>query len=228
MQKVIIFLYLILLSFFSYSQDNKPITVKKGTSLLDYFPPSERYLYPDFTAGNVIYKTNTYTGIRLNYNYLTGEIEFLKNRDTLTIIDKKNLELITVAGDSLYYDNGYILLIKNRHPKIGVKETIKFKDYMKKDGMGSASSAGSISSYSSIPSGGQLQKLEADQDLIFRRTKVFYILSADGDFVLFIKKNVLKLFPKNKDQIKSFLKSNKIKFDSEEDLLKLADFLETL
>jgi hypothetical protein len=176
----------------------------------------------------VLYKTNVYTGIKLNYHYLNGEIEFLMNTDTLTIIDKKDLKSIIIAEDTFFYDNGYILQIKSGHPKIGLKESIEFKDYIKKDGIGSSSSAGANTSYSSITSGGGLHKLTADVDLIYRRTKVFYILSPEGDFDLYIKKNVFKMFPKNKEKIKSFLKSNNIKFDSEEDLLKLAEFLETL
>ena len=228
MRKVIIFSYLILWSIFLYGQDDKPIIVKKGTTLLDYVSPSERYLYTEFTTGKVLFKTIVYRGITLNYDYLNGEIEFLQNSDTLTIIDKKDLKSIIIAEDTFFYDNGYILQIKSGHPKIGLKESIEFKDYIKKDGIGSSSSAGANTSYSSITSGGGLHKLTADVDLIYRRTKVFYILSPEGDFDLYIKKNVFKMFPKNKEKIKSFLKSNNIKFDSEEDLLKLAKFLEAL
>ena len=228
MRKVIIFSYLILCGFFLYGQYDNPIIVIKGTTLLDYFSPSERYQYPEFTTGKVLYKTNVYTGIKLNYHYLNGEIEFLMNTDTLTIIDKKDLKSIIIAEDTFFYDNGYILQIKSGHPKIGLKESIEFKDYIKKDGIGSSSSAGANTSYISITSGGGFHKLTADVDLIYRRTKVFYILSPEGDFDLYIKKNVFKMFPKNKEKIKSFLKSNNIKFDSEEDLLKLAEFLEAL
>jgi hypothetical protein len=226
MRNVIIFSCLILWNFFLYGQDYKPIIVKKGTTLLDYFSPSERYLYPEFTTGKVLFKTNAYWGIKLNYDYMNGEIEFLQNSDTLTISDKKDLMSIIIAEDTFFYDNGYILQIKSGHPKIGLKESIEFKEYMKKDGYGTAGAAGARTSYSSISTGGESHKLTADEDLVYRRTKVFYLLSPEGDFDLYNKKNVCKMFPKNKEKIKSYLKSNKIKFNSEEDLLKLAEFLE--
>jgi len=228
MRKTIIFSYLILWSFYLYGQEDKAIIVKKGTTLLDYISPSERYLFPEFTLGKVIFKTKIYTGIKLNYHYLNGEIEFLKDSDTLTIIDKKDLKSIIIAEDTIYYDNGYILQIKSGYPKIGLKESFEFKDYIKKDGIGSASSAGSNTSYSSISTPGGLHTMAANEDLIFRRTKTYYILMPNGDFDLYNKKNVCKMFQKNKEEIKSFLKSNNIKFDSREDLLKLAEFLETL
>jgi len=228
MWKVIIFLYLTLCSFILYGQDDQTIIVKKGTTLLDYVSPSERYLYPEFKTGKVLFKTNSYIGIKLNYHYLNGEIEFLKNPDTLSITDKKDLNSIIIAEDTFYYDNGYILQIKSGHPKIGLKESIEFKDYIKKDGIGSTSSAGASTSYSSVSTAGGLHKLTADADLIFRRTRTYYILMPDGDFDLYNKKNVCKMFPKDKEKIKLFLKSNNIKFDSEEDLLMLAEFLEAL
>jgi hypothetical protein len=135
---------------------------------------------------------------------------------------------VIIAEDTFFYDNGYILQIKSGYPKIGLKESIEFREYMKKDGYGGSGAAGARTSYSSWASGGNSHKLTADEDLVFLRTKVFYILSPEGDFDLYNKKNVCKMFPKNKEKIKSFLKSNNIKFDSEKDLLKLAEYLEAL
>ncbi len=228
MRKIFIFLLFILHSLIIYGQDDEAIIVKKGTTLLDYVSPSERYLYPEFITGKVVFNEKTYLGIRLNYHYLNGEIEFLNNTDTMTIVDKKDLKSVIIAEDTFFYDDGYIQQIKSGHPVIGLKEAIEFKDYIKKDGVGSASSAGSNRSYSSITASGGVHKLTADADLIFRRTKVFYILMPDGDFDLLNKKNICKLFPKNKEEIKSYLKSNNIKFDSEMDVLKLTEYLESL
>lgn len=228
MRKVIVFFNLMLWGILLYGQDDQVIIVKKGTTLLDYVSPSDRYLYPEFKTGKVLFKTKVYIGIKLNYHYLNGEIEFLNNPDTLIIIDKKDLKSIIIAEDTFFYDNGYILLIKSGHPKIGLKESIEFKDYIKKDGIGSTSSAGSSTSYSSVSTGSGLHKLTADADLIFRRTKTFYILMPNGEFDLYNKKNVCKMFSNDKEKIKLFLKSDNIKFDSEEDLIKLAEFLEAL
>lgn len=228
MKKVLIFLLLVLYSFVIYGQNDEAIIVKKGTTLLDYIPPSDRYIYPEYKTGKVIFSTNTYLGIKLNYNYLNGEIEFLNNADTMIIVDKKELKSVVIDEDTFFYDDGFILQIKNGNPTIGLKDAYEFKDYIKKDGVGSASSAGSSKSYSTLTQAGGVHKLTADADLIFRRTKTFYILMPNGDFDLFNKKNICKVYSKNKEEIKSFLKSNNLKFDSQEDVLQLADYLESL
>ena len=228
MRKVIFFLWLTLCSTFLYSQEDETIIVKKGTTILDYFSYSERYMYPEFKKGKVSFESNAYLGISLNYHYLNGEIEFLNRNDTLTISDKRDLVSVTIAEDTFYYDNGFIYLIKSGQPTIGLKEAYEFKDYIRKDSYGSASSAGSNKSYTSITAAGSVQQLAADTDLIFRRTKTFYIQMPDGDFDLFNKKNICKVFSKNKEEIKLYLKNNNIKFDSQEDVLKLAEYLESL
>jgi len=228
MNKIIFLSILFLVNINLYAQDEGPIVVKKGTSLIDYFTVEERYLYPEFTPGKVIFKTGVYTERKLNYNYLNGEIEFLENSDTLSIINKKDIKLITIKQDTFFFDKGYILQLTAGHPKIGLKESVEFKDYVKKDGYGSTGSSGARTSYGSMATEGSNYKLTVNEDVIYKRTKGYYILSNEGDFALFNKKNVNKLFPRNKNEIKSFLKTNKTKFDSEEDLLKLAEFLEGL
>jgi hypothetical protein len=228
MRKITIFSYILLWSLHIYGQDEEPIIIKKGTKLLDYFSIEDRYLFPDFKSGKILLKTNVYTEKKLNYNYLNGEIEFLEDSDTLIITNKKDIKLVIIAQDTLFYDKGYILQLNGGPPKIGKKEFIEFKEMLKKDPYGLTSPTSSTTSHGSLPSDGNYNEFRAMYDMEFGRTKVYYISNPENDFVLLTKKVVLKMFPKNKEEIKSFLKSNKIKFDSEEDLLKLAAYLETL
>jgi hypothetical protein len=229
MEKILIFFFpALLISISLLAQDQDLIIVKAGTALLDHFTVSERYLYPEFTTGKVFFKNNAYSERKFNYNYLAGEMEFLQQSDTLSIINKEDIKLIVVATDTFYYDKGYIEQIKNVYPKVGIKQFIELKEIQKKDSYGIASSGGSTISYNSMASDGQLYKLKANSDMVFRRTRLYYISTQESGFVFFNKKNVFQLFPKSKDKIKSYLKTNKIKFDSGDELLKLAEYLETL
>ena len=71
-------------------------------------------------------------------------------------------------------------------------------------------------------------KLTADKDIVFKKTIRYYIRLTENDFRLFNRNNVLSLYPESKKTIKSYLKTSKVKFDSREDLLKLAEFLQNL
>jgi hypothetical protein len=204
------------------------IIVEAGTTLLDYFTVEERYLYPEFTIGRILFVQGTYTERNINYNYLNGEIEYLQKSDTLSIVNKEDIKFITVANDTFYYHKGYIRQIKDDYPKVGLKHFLEFKEIRKKDSYGTASSGGSTISYNAMPSDGNFYKLRANNDMVFGKTRQYFISTKENGFVFFNRKNVLRLFPQSKSKIKSYLKSNSIKFDSEEDLLRFADYLGTL
>lgn len=225
-------LILICLAFFSglfvFAQKDELITVKAGTKILDCFPLSERYLYPEFISGRVVFENDIYTERHFNYNYLLGEMEFIQVRDTLSIINKRDIKHISVAQDTFYYDKGYIKLLRGGALKLGMKEFIELKEIQNKDPYGVASSAAATTSYGSMPLDGNFYKLTANKDMIFQRTRQFYLSLPGGDFILVNRKNLIGMFPSKEDEIKSYLKANKVKFDSRDDILKLTDFLKTL
>jgi hypothetical protein len=229
MKKTIFFLFSVLVINISISaQKDDLIVVKAGTRLLDYFTISERYLYSDFIPGRVIFKNGIHSDRNLNYNFVAGEMEFIQRSDTLSIANRKDVKMILVAQDTFYYDNGYIEIIKSGSPGAGRKQFIELKEIQKKDTYGIASSGGASSAYSSLPANGNFYKLTADKDIVFQKTIRYYITTKENTILLFNKNNVLELYPGSKKIIKSFLKTNKIKFDSEKDVLKLTEFLQTL
>lgn len=226
MNKIIFFICSILILNISLSaQKNELITVKAGTKIFDYFPVQERYRYPEFISGRVQFKNGIYSDTRLNYNFLLGEMEFIQSRDTLSIVNKKDIRYIVVAQDTFFYDKGYLELISGGPVKVVLKQYIKLKEVLKKDSYGTSSSGSATNSYGSLPVDGNFYKLAANEDMVFQKTLEYYLATPASGFVQFSKKNVFQLFPQKEAAIKSYLKSNKVDFDSRDDLLRLADFL---
>jgi hypothetical protein len=79
-----------------------------------------------------------------------------------------------------------------------------------------------------MPVDGNYYKFKATTDMVFQKTIEYYLSKSFMDFVPYRKNYVLKMFPEKEDEIKSFLKSNKIDFDSEDDLLKLTTYLRSI
>jgi len=219
---------LLILNIFLSAQKNDLIVVKAGTKLYDYFTVSERYLYSEFIPGRILFKNGVHSDRNVNYNFLAGEIEFIQRFDTLSIANRKDIKMVVIAQDTFYYDNGFIELIMSGSPGVGRKQFIELKEIQKKDPYGVSSSGGATNSYGSLPSNGNFYKLTADKDMVFQKTIRYYIIKTDNDFQLFNKNNLMSLYPESKKTIKSYLKTNNVKFDSEEDLLKLAEFLQKL
>jgi hypothetical protein len=229
MKKIVLLIVpAILLNLCLSAQKQEVIVVKAGTKLLDYFTVKERYLYSEFTPGKILLLNGNYSVKKLNYNFLAGEIEFIDKTDTLSIANKRDIKLISVAQDTFHYDKGYIEQIRSNYPKVGLKQFIELKEIQTKDTYGVSSTGGASTTYSSLPVDGSFYKLVANKDMLFKKTIQYYISTKDSGFQFFNRKTVLALFPENEDKIREYLKANRIKFDSREDLLRLADFLGTL
>jgi hypothetical protein len=210
------------------AQKNEIITVKAGNKILDYFPVSVRYLYPEFISGQVSFKNGTVNLTRLNYNFLLDEMEFIQSRDTLSIVKKKDIRFIAVAQDTFFYDNGYLRQICGGPVKVGLRQRFKLTQVLKKDSYGSSSSGSATTSINMLPSDGNFYKLTVNEDMVFQKIKEYYLAASSGGFVQYRKKTVLQLFPQKEDAIKGYIKSNKINFDSAADLIKLTEYLRSL
>jgi hypothetical protein len=162
---------------------------------------------------------------RFNYNILSGEMEFIQLRDTLSINNKKDISLIAVAQDTFFYDNGYIEMILGGPVKVGYMQKFKLKEIQKKGAMGTINRSSSIDTYNSISFTGNFYQLIPNEDWVFQKKELYYFSTTARGFIQFNKKNVIKAFQQKEDAVKDYLKSNKIDFDSRKDLFKLADYL---
>jgi len=210
------------------AQKNESVIVKAGTRVIDYFPIADRYLYADFTKGKAIFNNERVFPSVFNYNFLLGEMEFIKSNDTLIITDKKNLLSIVVAQDTFYYHSGYLQMIRSGQLKVWLKHSIVMKDVLKKGAMGTTNRSAASESYDYLLTNGLSKDLVADIDMVFRKEEVYIFSTSEEDFVRFNKKNIIKIIPEKENDVKNYIKLNKIDFESREDLLSLADFVSKL
>ncbi|HSH19837.1 MAG TPA: hypothetical protein VLA03_05270 [Draconibacterium sp.] len=206
-----------------FSQKNESVIVKAGTRLIDYFPVADRYLYADFTKGEAIFKNERIYPSAFNYNFLTGEMEFIKSNDTLFITVKRDLLSIVVAQDTFYYHKGYLQMIRSGKIKVWLKQSIAMKDIRKKGAMGTINRSAASESYVYLLISPMSRDLVADIDMVFKKEEVYFFSTSGEDFFRFNRNNIIQILPE--DIVKNYLKLNKIDFVSREDLLRLADFV---
>lgn len=207
------------------AQESGQIIVPARTKVAVCFPPGVRYLYPGFTKGQVILNNGNHNSAILNYNFLFGEMEFLRDLDTLTIINKKEILSVIIDQDTFLVDNGYIRLIRSGLVRVGLKEVISLKDILRKGAMGMTNRTSTVDTYNTVPLDGRIYDMVPNEDWVFRKTEEYSFSVRSGEFLPFSKRNVLKIFPEKKKTIEEYLKSEKINFDSRDDLIQLAGFL---
>ena len=229
MKKIIlIFSSIFFIPFFTSAQNNEFITVKAGMTVKSCFPPRIRYRYAGFTEGTGFLKNGSIIRDKFNYNFLLGEMEFIRSKDTLVISNKKDIKFMTIAQDTFYFNNGYLEQIRGGKVKVFIKQTIPLKDILKKGAFGTTARNTSIDSYTTVSAGGNIYELRPDEDWVFQHTSEYYLTAPDNRYLLFNRKNAMQILPEKEDIIKSYLKTNKIDFESREDLLKLADYLSSM
>jgi hypothetical protein len=218
--------HIILLSYtaIAFSQTTELITVKAGQSLYDLH--KEIYRYPDFKEGKVYFLEGGLSAGKLNYNFVSGAMQFISpTGDTLSLADEPTIKYVTIEKDTFYYDNGYLEgLINAGTVKLAIKQKIKFKDTYKIGAFGTASPTLRTENEKTYM-GDNRYNLIIAEDLIFVKEKEYYLNVRFRDFVIVTKKNLIKLFPKQKDNIESFLKENNINLRVESDLKKLVQYL---
>ena len=230
MKKTILLIFSILIFYGSLAaQKFEPVTVKAGMRVVDCFPFNERYRYPEFTTGRIKVKSGVISDTKLNFNFLSGEMEYIRNKDTLAIANKKDIKFIAVARDTFCYDKGYYMEQIAAGPlKVVLKQYIKLKETQKQDSYGTSSAGAAVTSYGYLPAGGSFYKLIANADMLLERTLEYYLSDQNGGFVKYTKKNVLQLFPQHEDKIKAYLKSHKVDFEKSDDLIRFAGYLSAL
>ena len=203
------------------------IIVPAGTKIIDNFPPAMRYLYPQFVEGQIVLRNQSSTCM-INYNMLKDEMEFIYGNDTLTFVKKRDLKYIIADNDTFTYNSGYVKHIYGQELKVYCKEKINFKDILKRGAMGVVSRTAAIESLSSMDDQFVSYNLVSPDDMVFRREVTYYITTSNGTFEQFKKQNILRIFSNRKAEIQRYLKSNKIDFQKQEDIIKLAGYLSAL
>lgn len=167
------------------------------------------YIGKEFSMAKV---AANYEQVPVRYNSYSDEVEFKKNGEVQVLPKNSDFSRIEIASpkqtivllqtsDDL---NGYFFELVNGKNSLYKKIKTKFTDLVP-----------AANSYAS------------ERPANFRTLDPIYYIKTDKGFIKKPRnqKEIIEQFPDKKDSLTVFFKSNKIKFDKEEDLIKLVTFL---
>lgn len=209
-----------------YAQETKTVHLKPGDDINDPSIIKQLYKYPRFTYGKVYFNNGDSSAGNLNYNFLKGVVEFISpGGDTLSLANEEDLRLISIQADTFFYDQGYLQQRASfSKGKLAVKQQLKVRDNQKIGAFGIPSSSGNIESRDAYRNF-DTYKLKVNEELILSLQTLYYISNQENRFLPVNKKNLFKLFPRQKKQIEDYLSANNINMTREEDLKKLLSHL---
>src|SRR5881398_159423 len=100
-----------------------PACLQAQTSNIYKVAPGERvdfallkanalYQYPQFADAQVALKNGTSGTVRMNYNQLLGDMQFINGKgDTLSLDNENEVASIVIAKDTFVFSDGYVQLL---------------------------------------------------------------------------------------------------------------------
>ncbi len=206
---------------FSFSFAQQTLSVNGATGVQSVFDgiksTAGKTLKYEEIAGDSPYFSNAkvaanYEQVPVRYNSYSDEVEFKKNGEVQVLPKTSDFSRIEVASpkqtivllqtsDDL---NGYFFELDNGKNSLYKKIRTKFNDFVP-----------AANSYAS------------DRPANFKTLPPVYYIKTDNGFIKKPRnqKEIIEQFPDIKENLTAFFKSNKIKFDKDEDLIKLVTFL---
>ncbi len=186
----------------------------------------KHYRFPEFREGTILMKSGQSIQTTLDYNLITQEIVIdlghtktpYPSLEEVTSISIDGIEFIPMDG--VIYElllDGDIQLLVHRRQKVS-------RDGQAIQGYGQSASTSSSSLPPSLHDKALIYGLSLPGDYQLEDVKN-YFLRREGELISLTKlKKLERTFPSIKDDLKTFIKKEKTKLESEEDLIKLIEF----
>ncbi len=225
--------FILLLTWFAVLYTNQSsaqvittITVKAGEDLSAVY--KQMYRFPQFMYGKVYFMNRDLASGKLNYNMLMGKMQFIdKKGDTLALSDNNPIRLVAI-DTNLFYCNSEecVELIAGFPPaELVVSRHLKLSDEQKVGAYGLPTSTQTIENSSTFKANASDYRLQLNKDLVFTKEVRYYLIDADKHYVTANKRNLQKLFPKQKNSIEKYLNENQVDFKNESDLKNFFSYL---
>ena len=204
------------------AQNSQIIETSSGEDLSEKISPNLQYLFPEFTNGDVFFRSAQKGSGRLNYNLFVREMQFVNDNQIMALANLDDIAMVNINNRKFYPFNKSEFteeLLSTDKAQLRVRRMSYVASYAKKSAYGTSSSTDAITSYSSIYSGDRLYELSVMGDVIISLRYFYYLVGTNGKYAQI--KNVkafTKQFPTHRAQIETFVKEHNIRFDKEDDL----------
>ena len=230
MSKFLLLFVTIIASFEITAQTKKTFIVNPGQKLVEAIPAADLYLRPQFTLGTVQMKDASEAVVKLNYNYVFEEMQYIdpKTGDTLSLAEEKNIRFVAIEKDTFYFDELWVHYISgNSTLKIAKAKSFEMSNREKLGALDSPTT-GSIDTYTKYTGSQHMKDLVAKERLTYKERINYYFGDRFNHFSRANKKELVKMYRNNEKKLEKWLDENKIDLANEDDLKKLCIYLETL
>ena len=183
------------------------------------------YRFSSFLDGRAILISGPSPKYKMNYNLLSGDMEFLNPEgDTMVLKKTPEVKLVTVGGHVFFLEptHGYIEILIQQRLALGVKKefAIARKDVEASNGYTTSSdNTGAVVAFR-----GNSRSSTSNADLLVQMNNTYFFVDQKNEAHPATKASLMKLFPDDHDKLKSYLKEQHTDFKQKDDLAKVLTF----
>jgi len=188
-----------------------------------------QYLFPEFTECIIKSKTGTESTERGNYNTIPGKMAFIKDNVIVGLSIARQADTIIINGRR-FVPFGEILheVVVNAPITLFIHHESRLIPPGQPVGYGGTSKVSKVNTYSHMSTQGGIYSLEIPPDFEVKYMPVYWI-RRDGVMYSFLgRAKFVKIFPEHKKEIGNFIKSQGIKMEDREDLIRLVRYCNEL
>jgi len=189
----------------------------------------EQYLFTNFSIARVATKVGKDLNMMANYNIVTEVIVFLQKGQIYDLADYHNVDTIYfkdhifIPGEKVFYELAFSgpasLLIRHRGTIQGPPKPAAY---------GGTSEVSASKNLNYLQMSGNIYRLENEKSLIIKEEDEYLISKGEKITPFHTEKQFISIFPEKRGDLKSYIRQNKVRFDREDEVVKLVMYCNEL
>ncbi|MCK5168958.1 MAG: hypothetical protein KAQ75_03685 [Bacteroidales bacterium] len=195
------------------------------------FTNSSQFLFNEFIEGDIYFKDGNTSSADLNYNVFFQEILFMKNEQSLALNMLNEISYIKFDSFEFTILNGkiYETIFNSNNCNVIKARKIDYGSASNTKGAYGASTETSATEdwkYLVQKASGvtMYPNVQSEDDKEFKLLTRYYIIKND-ELLTLTKKKLFKLFPEKEEQLKNYIKDNKLSLSVDKDIIELFNIL---
>lgn len=199
------------------------------TAQTDSLSKNSQFLFPDFSKSVIRLKTGEIITANLNYNTVTQKMTFSQN-GSLTDLNKPEAVDTILLQNKMFipYKDVFLEILLNARVSLYIQHKGDLKSGGRPGAYGTTSHTLPPTSVSTYYSDNKSYELNLPENFSVVPTPLYWIKIDNTMTRIDSKRQFLKLFPKNQEELIQFIDRSDINFKRQEDLIKLVDFCNSL
>ncbi len=188
-----------------------------------------QYLFPEFSTCTIRSTSGTVSTENGNYNTITGKMAFMKGTTIYGLAVTRQADTISF-GNRHFVPFGEVFqeVVVNAPITLFIQHESRLISPGQPVGYGGTSKVSKVNTYSHMSTQGGIYSLEIPPDFEVKYMPAYWIRH-NGEMHSFLgRAQFVKIFPEHKKEISNFIKSQGLKMEDREDLIRLVTYCNEL